>query len=1160
MRITDLHVDGFGVWHDLRLKKLSPEITVFYGPNEAGKTTLMQFMRTMLYGVSAERRERYLPPREGGKPGGRMGFTSDAGVFEATRYAERDKDDRGRVTVFRPDGETEGDRLLREALDGVDEPTYTNVFSVGLDEIQTIGALSGDEVAKAIYRLTSGLDRVSLYDVIQGLRSSRKQLLESPEATSVIGDLIGRRDELMKSISDLSAQGRRWSKIAVEIDEIGARVGDARSRLKEAERAARRVEIAINLKPQWSERARIDERLLGYADLHVLGDNAIEELDALNGEIEEHARQRDILRGQRRQIRQEADELGVNEVLMRSCCRLDALSEQGEWIEALEREADHGDAELNQLTARIHSENARLAALWSHDPEEAPVLTRETVDELEPQGRAIAEAEKNLAEARESLDRRRSSERNYQAKIETAVAAGGKMGLPSDINEAGELVARLRRRQQAENKLELAERHARELEEQSFELEDRQVIPLEGFFFMGGLFMVGVIISWWWLTHADTAFKELGGGFFAFLGFVLAVSVWLYKYYREDNAAEELDGCERQMEVAAKQIKEAEQDLKAVGAELKIADGSASLQLQHAERHLAELERTLPIETQRRQANEEVAAAEAEHDAAKHRLADALARWSAALASLGLPDSISPKDLVAMAHQYEQLAEWQLKAENRQDEVDRRAREYERVTQRITSLAEEADLVVEDATPLEQLEALLSERRLQQSRIDHRKKLMERGKSLREKQQRRVAEIESLEGRRDSLFRTARCEDEDAYRRLADKLAEAAELRDRRQRVTGEISAAIGRLGVEDDFAPMLAPEKIGQLESEWQSLTEQHETIEAELRDLQTQEGALAEQQKLLGEDVTIADRRMELGEVEAQLAQAGERWRERAVIGQMLELIRSDYEANRQPETLVEASRYMNQLTSGRYTRVWTPLANDILLVDNADGQSIGVEALSRGTREQLFLSVRLALVAMYARQGIQLPMVLDDILVNFDAGRSRTAAKVMIDFAKAGHQLFVFTCHEHVWEIFKSLNADVRRLPSRYDELVVEEVPEAEEPVVDEVVAEEIVEKILEEVVEEVVESPEPEPIEAHYLDLTPVERVEEFEELDAVYEELAPRSEVVVESVIEREAPLSTPRVDLEEIEYRWDDPEDAAAEAVEIGETADELDVYAVVRR
>ena len=112
-------------------------------------------------------------------------------------------------------------------------------------------------------------------------------------------------------------------------------------------------------------------------------------------------------------------------------------------------------------------------------------------------------------------------------------------------------------------------------------------------------------------------------------------------------------------------------------------------------------------------------------------------------------------------------------------------------------------------------------------------------------------------------------------------------------------------------------------------------------------------------------------------------------------------------------EASGYLDRLTQGRYCRVWTPLGQHALRVDDAEGHALPVEALSRGTREQLFLSLRLALASSYARRGAPLPLVLDDVLVNFDADRAKAAAAVLRDFAAAGHQLLVFTCHEHILE---------------------------------------------------------------------------------------------------------------------------------------------------
>ena len=76
-----------------------------------------------------------------------------------------------------------------------------------------------------------------------------------------------------------------------------------------------------------------------------------------------------------------------------------------------------------------------------------------------------------------------------------------------------------------------------------------------------------------------------------------------------------------------------------------------------------------------------------------------------------------------------------------------------------------------------------------------------------------------------------------------------------------------------------------------------------------------------------------------------------------------------------------------------------------------------LSRGTREQLFLSLRLALVSLFARRGIKLPMILDDVLVNFDMQRAAATVDVLAEFGQQGHQLLVFTCHEHIARLFKA-----------------------------------------------------------------------------------------------------------------------------------------------
>jgi uncharacterized protein YhaN len=69
-----------------------------------------------------------------------------------------------------------------------------------------------------------------------------------------------------------------------------------------------------------------------------------------------------------------------------------------------------------------------------------------------------------------------------------------------------------------------------------------------------------------------------------------------------------------------------------------------------------------------------------------------------------------------------------------------------------------------------------------------------------------------------------------------------------------------------------------------------------------------------------------------------------------------------------------------------------------------------LSRGTAEQLYLSMRLALVREYANHVDPLPVVFDDIFVNFDPDRSRTTFKALRELCST-HQVLLFTCHPHL-----------------------------------------------------------------------------------------------------------------------------------------------------
>ncbi len=146
------------------------------------------------------------------------------------------------------------------------------------------------------------------------------------------------------------------------------------------------------------------------------------------------------------------------------------------------------------------------------------------------------------------------------------------------------------------------------------------------------------------------------------------------------------------------------------------------------------------------------------------------------------------------------------------------------------------------------------------------------------------------------------------------------------------------------------------------------------------------------------------------ARIDEAAEQWAVITLCRALLDETRKIYETERQPEVLRQASSFFNVMTEDRYIRVIAPLDGGEIQVERADGARLGPQLLSRGTAEQLYLSMRLALVREYANHVDPLPVVFDDIFVNFDPDRSRTSLRALRDLC-ATHQVFLFTCHPHL-----------------------------------------------------------------------------------------------------------------------------------------------------
>ena len=115
--------------------------------------------------------------------------------------------------------------------------------------------------------------------------------------------------------------------------------------------------------------------------------------------------------------------------------------------------------------------------------------------------------------------------------------------------------------------------------------------------------------------------------------------------------------------------------------------------------------------------------------------------------------------------------------------------------------------------------------------------------------------------------------------------------------------------------------------------------------------------------------------------------------------------------------ASGFFAAMTGGDFERLQSePGVDDhrpLLQIRRRDGRTLGIEGLSEGTRDQLYLALRLAALQLHRERGIDLPLVLDDVLMTSDDDRAVRMLQMLADFAQGG-QVLVFTHHRHLLEL--------------------------------------------------------------------------------------------------------------------------------------------------
>lgn len=243
MQISHVRIDHFGPWSNMTLNGFSSGLNVLYGPRGAGKSTIAEFLRMMLFGRRPEANRVDHPAGER-YPIGSLGAASDAGSHTVCRWTEETH--RDCVAVYDEHGVTVGERRLPDWLDGVDRSHLQQVFMISCDAKPSIDSLIDWALEHGYSLADYPNESRRREDLLHAIDLRQQELDRIADEQDSLPWLLDRRRDLeieIESLVDTSRQQiETWSR---ERGEHTSQLVGWQRRLEELQLALKKVEAAI---------------------------------------------------------------------------------------------------------------------------------------------------------------------------------------------------------------------------------------------------------------------------------------------------------------------------------------------------------------------------------------------------------------------------------------------------------------------------------------------------------------------------------------------------------------------------------------------------------------------------------------------------------------------------------------------------------------------------------------------------------------------------------------------------------------------------------------------------------------------------------------------------------------------------------------------------
>ena len=383
-------------------------VTVFFGANEAGKSTYLQFIRAILFGFPRRRGADFYPPLAGGPHGGSVTMTGGVGDQYVVRRTQGAGD--GPVTVTTNTGDQADEGMLARLRGHHSKDVFENVFAFTLDELHSDDLLKDESVNSQIYSV--GMGATALPAAMKKLSDERRDLFlkggSNPQATraqvgSRLSEVEARLRDVANNAQTFGERQRRLHEVETELQEQRATNRGLQSKLDQQ----RQLE---NAWPHWTRFQETRQRLADLPEVSDFPVDGVGRLESFEQGVDASRREYATANDWVERAKAEATaEIEREEILERSATIRDLVRRRTSFDESV-RDLPKRQTELSAHRQQLAATLQELGPEWDENRLEAfdlSIAVQEEIArfeaELREAGEGLGRSEADLAQIRRGL-------------------------------------------------------------------------------------------------------------------------------------------------------------------------------------------------------------------------------------------------------------------------------------------------------------------------------------------------------------------------------------------------------------------------------------------------------------------------------------------------------------------------------------------------------------------------------------------------------------------------------------------------------------------------------------------------------------------------------------------------------------------------------------